>query len=348
MKSPILFIIFKREDTTRTVFNRIREARPPKLYIAADGPRPERPEEKKQCLKARKVVENVDWPCEVHHLYRDENMGCGKGVSSAISWFFEHEEQGIIIEDDILPHPDFFKYCDEMLEKYKDNEQIQMIAGCNYFYDGYQSDYSYYMSTFACIWGWATWRRVWSTYQFDVNAYPEDEIKHKMTLHLLKDSDLYFQRVYDRMKAHIIDTWDYQFVLNQVYYGRYSISPFTNMIENIGMGDVNATHTTSENEIVSGHKSYSPYPLRHPNELKPDAAADEVAKVNSGQAVSEENLKKEAQEEINMLYIALQDIRKGYRVLERKNQKHLRQVRILTIVSALLFLLSVILLVIML
>ena len=142
MKSAILFIIFKRPDTTKRVFERIREAQPPRLYIAADGPRSNKPGEAEKCAAARKVVETIDWPCEVHRLYRDENLGCGKGVSSAITWFFEHEEQGIIIEDDILPHIDFFKYCDEMLDRYKDDERIQMVCGRSCLYTGYKFDAS--------------------------------------------------------------------------------------------------------------------------------------------------------------------------------------------------------------
>ena len=134
MESAVLFIIFKRADTVQKVFERIREAKPPRLYIAADGPRKDRDDEVEKCMAARKAVENVDWPCETHRLYRDKNMGCGKGVSSAITWFFEHEEQGVIIEEDVLPHIDFFKYCDEMLDRYKDEERIQGISGHNVFY----------------------------------------------------------------------------------------------------------------------------------------------------------------------------------------------------------------------
>ena len=140
MISPVLFLIFKRAETTKKVFERIKEAKPPKLYIAADGPRRDRPEEVAKCVETRKIVENIDWPCEVYRLYREENLGCGKGVSSALDWFFDNEEQGIIIEDDILPNIDFFKYCDEMLELYKNDERIQLITGRNAFFEEYKTD----------------------------------------------------------------------------------------------------------------------------------------------------------------------------------------------------------------
>ena len=139
MKSPVLFIIFIREDTTRKVFEKIREAKPPRLYIAADGPRPGRPDDIEKCKATRSIVNDIDWECEVKTLFRDENLGCGKGVSSAITWFFDNEPEGIIIEDDILPNMEFFKFCDEMLEKYRDDERIQLVAGFNSFFDGFIS-----------------------------------------------------------------------------------------------------------------------------------------------------------------------------------------------------------------
>ena len=284
MKSPVLFIIFKREDTTRRVFERLREAQPPRLYIAADGPRVNRPDEVEKCKKTRKIVETIDWSCEVHHLYHDQNLGCGKGVSSAISWFFEQEEQGIIIEDDILPHIDFFRYCDEMLERYKNDERIQLISGTNYFYDDdYHTDSSYYMSRFMSIWGWASWRRVWNTYEFDVNQLNAIRIKQQLYSNLPRKSAKYFMDVYYAMKSFKVDTWDFQLFLNQQYYNRFSISPFTNMVENIGMGVEGATHTNSVDERIINHHAKSPYPLCHPSPIKTDINADMEAMRASGQ-----------------------------------------------------------------
>ncbi len=143
MKSPVLFLIFNRPDTTAKVFEAIREARPPKLYIAADGPRPNRAGEKDRCEVTRAIATQVDWPCEVKKLFRDENLGCGKAVSEAITWFFENEPEGIILEDDILPHPDFFPYCDEMLEKYRDNDRVGIISGHNHIYRDLNRESSY-------------------------------------------------------------------------------------------------------------------------------------------------------------------------------------------------------------
>ena len=284
MKSAVLFLIFKRPDTTRRVFERIREAQPPRLYIAADGPRKDRPDEAEKCALARQIVENVDWPCEIHRLYRDENLGCGKGVSSAITWFFDHEEQGIIIEDDILPHIDFFRYCDEMLEKYKDDKHIHLISGYNFFYDGYCSEVSYYLSDFGSIWGWASWKRVWKTYRYDVNDYPEKDLVLKIYSRFPGKTAKYYHRVYKLMKYHKIDTWDLQFAMNRFYFDRYSIVPFVNMVENIGFGSSDATHTNTNSSFVN-RTAESPYPLRHPSPVMEDLEADRVAIQNGGMYV---------------------------------------------------------------
>ncbi len=283
MKSPLLFIIYRRPETTKLVFERISEARPPRLYIAADGPHFDRKDEEEKCACVRKIVEKVDWPCEVFRLYRDENLGCGRGVSSAISWFFEHEEQGVIIEDDILPNLDFFSYCDEMLDKFKDDETIQLISGYNYFYDGYKSDISYYKSCLMSIWGWASWRRVWKTYDYDVNNLDSLHMKRQLFKRLPRKTAAFFMDIFVKMKSFEVDTWDYQLFLNQQYYDRYSVATFVNMIENIGMGGEGAAHTVAPSETLSSHKAYSPYPLFHPNPLCTDNNADIIAFRLSGQ-----------------------------------------------------------------
>ena len=274
-------MIFKREDTTRRVFERIREARPPRLYIAADGPRVDRPDEVEKCNSTRKVVENVDWPCEVHHLYREENLGCGKGVSSAITWFFEHEEQGIIIEDDILAHIDFFTYCDELLERYKDDERTQLISGWNWIYNGYKANNSsYYLSPYMSIWGWATWKRVWDTYSFDLKGLDDQVVIKALNEMLPHKSVAYLCDFFTRMKSFQIDTWDYQLWYNQFLYGRYSIIPYTNMITNIGF-DEDASHTKKGSSKTENRTASSPYPLIHPSYLDLDPIAIKMTMINA-------------------------------------------------------------------
>ena len=285
MKSPVLFIIFKRENTTKRVFDRIREARPPKLYIAADGPRESRPEEKVKCEQTRKIVELIDWDCEVHRLYRDKNLGCGKGVSSAITWFFQHEEQGIILEDDVLPNKDFFSFCDEMLDRYKDNHQIQLVAGFNFFFDGYSSPYSYYMSRFLQIWGWASWKRVWDTYENDISRLPQSNVISCLKKCFPRSVYRYYKKVYFSMLKRESDTWDHQFFFNQLLYNRYSIIPYHNLISNIGCGTEEASHITNSGdrmiELIIEHESESLGTLRHPDQMYYDSKADLIYAINS-------------------------------------------------------------------
>lgn len=270
MKSPVLFVIFKREDTTRQVFQRIREAQPPRLYIAADGPRADRPDEIAKCEATRKLVENVDWPCEVHRLYRDKNLGCGKGVSSAITWFFEHEEEGIIIEDDILPHMDFFRYCDEMLERYRNTPQVKCICGSNAFYEDVKYDYSYYFSHYMFVWGWATWRRTWNEYDFTLKSMTRESFINKIKLFpIKKGSKALAIALFDKMTSDDpIDTWDYQLVFSIWNHGGLNIVPISNLCKNIGFATEEAAHTTEHNEHIENHETKSCYPLIHPIAIK--------------------------------------------------------------------------------
>jgi hypothetical protein len=156
LDSPILFIIFKRVDTTRQVFDAIRQAKPKQLYVAADGPRKEVVGETELCRQTRDIIRQIDWDCELKTLFRDENLGCGLGVSTAITWFFRHVEQGIILEDDCLPHPDFFLYCQELLEKYKEDDQVMLIGGSNFQNGTQRGKASFYFSAIPLIWGWAS------------------------------------------------------------------------------------------------------------------------------------------------------------------------------------------------
>lgn len=283
MNSAVLFLIFNRPDTTKVVFECIRQARPPRLYVAADGPRKGRLDDIEKCRKSRSIINSIDWPCSVFKLFREENAGCGKGVSEAITWFFEKEEQGIILEDDIVPHPDFFSYCDLMLDKFKDDDRIQQIVGRNAFYNGFNSKYSYYMSSLYHMWGWATWRRVWETYVFDTKNLPRSEFIKKLNgRDLPEDTKRLWRGLFDIMRRHKVDTWDYQLYFNQILYGRFSIVPYVNMTKNIGINTIDATHTTEENTKDSNFEGDSPFPIVHPECFFEDHKADYVFSINYG------------------------------------------------------------------
>ena len=161
LRTPVALLIFNRPDTTERVFNAVAKARPSKLLVVADGPRDSRPGEAARCEQTRAIIKRVDWDCEVITNFADRNMGCKLRVSSGIDWIFEQVEEAIILEDDCLPDPSFFRFCDEMLERYRDNERVGMVSGGNLQFGRHRGTGSYYFSKYTHIWGWASWRRAW-------------------------------------------------------------------------------------------------------------------------------------------------------------------------------------------
>ena len=231
--TPILFLIFNRPVPTKKVFEQIRIAKPSKLFVAADGSRPNKKGEYELCVETRSIVELIDWDCEVKTLFRTENLGCGKAVSSAIDWFFENVEEGIILEDDCLPNQSFFTFCEEMLRYYKDDHSVMHIGGTNYQNGIQRGDGSYYFSRYAHIWGWATWKDRWAFYDFSLENYKEHSTEGlgKGLISLL-----------NLVKSKEVDTWDIQWFMSVWFSGGLSITPNVNLVKNIGYG-TSATHT---------------------------------------------------------------------------------------------------------
>jgi hypothetical protein len=264
-KTPILFLIFNREDTTRQVFEAIRQQKPKYLFVAADGARKNRPGEAKICQRVRNIATQIDWDCELKTLFRNENLGCKMAVSSAITWFFDNVEQGIILEDDCLPDPSFFPYCEELLVRYKDDERIGHISGNNYLPGIVTGGLSYDFCFVAHIWGWATWRRVWKNY--DVNfPFWEAQKEKRPFLFYNKMEEIYFSSfIPDVLKyKNGINTWDTQYYFGLRLQNQLAIYPAINMVTNIGIGNVNATHTSKEkNKLILPMSSIS-FPLKHP------------------------------------------------------------------------------------
>ncbi|ATC62890.1 nucleotide-diphospho-sugar transferase [Nibricoccus aquaticus] len=274
MKSPLLFLIFNRPDTTATVFSRIREARPTRLYIAADGPRATRPDEARHCADTRAIATAIDWPCQVTTLFRDKNLGCKEAVSSAIDWFFSHEEEGIILEDDCVPAPDFFPFCDTLLAHHRHDHRIRHIAGCNFQQGTTRGDGSYYFSNLTHVWGWASWRRAWHDYDKDLARYTEDEIFEQLETRfhdpLLAAAWL---EMAVSIKKKTVDTWDIQLAVTNLMHGGLSIIPNVNLISNIGF-DSRATHTLSATDPKNAQPIGALGEIRHPSTPVADLAAD--------------------------------------------------------------------------
>jgi hypothetical protein len=278
MKNPVLFLVFNRPETTRRVFAAIRAARPPKLYVAADGPRPTKAGELAQCNEVRRIATSVDWPCEVKTLFRESNLGCKMGVSGGISWFFDHEPQGIVLEDDVLPMPSFFDYCDELLERYRDDARVTMVSGCNLVADRFHVDESYFFARSCHIWGWASWRRAWRYYDVRMPAWPawRDGGGLKALAGGNPLFEFYWRRKFDSCyEGRGENTWDYQWTFASWLAGGLSAVSAVNQVRNLGFGD-DATHTTKGTpEYVTACPALPlGLPLVHPNEVVPQPAAD--------------------------------------------------------------------------
>ena len=212
LTTPILFLIFNRPVVTKQVFEAIRAMKPTKLYVAADGPRPGVHDEIENCRMAREAATAIDWQCDVKTLFREENLGCGRGVSSAITWFFKQEEEGIILEDDCYPSADFFPFCVELLDRYRNDKRIMAITGTNLVPERLRSnEYSYAFSNHNNIWGWASWRRAWDLYDYEMSNYAKIKelgyLKNNFSSQYEHD---YFEWVFERTYLIPSITWDYQ------------------------------------------------------------------------------------------------------------------------------------------
>jgi hypothetical protein len=273
-QSPILFIIFNRPDTTQRVFDKIKEAQPQRLYVAADGPRATKPAEAEMCEQARAIIKQIDWPCEVKTLFRDSNLGCKHAVSSAIDWYFENEEEGIILEDDCLPANDFFRYCDTMLERYRYDTRIRHVGGCNLQMGEKWGDASYYFSNMTHVWGWAGWRRVWKEYDKELSRYHSNEVRPQLET-IFSDKFIVdtWEELFNHVKGGRIDTWDYQLGFLNFFNNSLSVIPNVNLISNIGFGE-NSTHTTDANSLNANLPLGKLGDITHPLYVLPQKGAD--------------------------------------------------------------------------
>jgi len=262
MKTPILFLIYNRPETTLKVFEKIREVRPSRLYIAADG---HKPGEEKKCIEAREIVENIDWNCNVKKFYRNKNLGCKIAVSSAIDWFFENEEMGIILEDDCLPDISFFGFCENLLEKYKDDKKIMMICGTSYLPDNLQYNFSYYFSHYYSVWGWATWGRAWKLYDPTMkDFYTLKENGFFKNVFPTKQMAQFFEKVFSDTKEGKINTWDYQWAYSCLISRSLVITPIKNLISNIGYGSSRENVVTKSKTCGKSTSSINTANIHHP------------------------------------------------------------------------------------
>ncbi len=274
-RSPVLLLIFNRPELTAQVFTAIRAALPARLYIAADGPRQDQPGDVNRCALAREIVTAVDWPCEVRTLFRDTNRGCKRAVSEALDWFFCEEEAGIVLEDDCLPHPDFFRFCDTLLERYAGDERVSVITGDNFQRGRRRGDASYYFSKYNHCWGWASWRRAWRLYDGDLSFWPAWKGSATWRERIPNAAErTYWEAIFDSVARGEIETaWDYPWTASLWYSGGLTSTPNVNLVTNIGFGE-DATHTrgAGRRHVMPRHEIGT---ITHPTDVVCDERADD-------------------------------------------------------------------------
>lgn len=274
--TAILLLVFNRPDKVEQVINVIRSIAPKRLYVASDGPRTDHPDDSKKVAQARQIATNLDWQCKLETLFQNDNLGCRRAVSGAIDWFFEHEEQGIIIEDDCVLDPSFFPYADELLERFKDDERIMAISAMHCHGNAHKPKHSYFFSRYNHCWGWATWKRAWKLYQPEMSQWPALRATDWL-LSIGNGSRVfrdYWTAVFDSAYAGEVDSWAYRWTFSCWSQSGLSILPAKNLVTNIGFGE-DATHTSESVPVASTLLLEElEFPLIHPEIVTPDIEAD--------------------------------------------------------------------------
>jgi hypothetical protein len=266
LSTPVAFLIFNRPDLTQIVFKAIAKAEPKQLFVVADGPRS--PEEMEKCAQARDIIGRVDWECEVFTNYSDKNLGCGRRVSSGIEWVFSEVEEAIFLEDDTLPDPSFFPYCESLLERYRYDERIMTINGNSFQLGSRRTEYSYHFTKYCSCWGWASWRRAWKHYDYEMKTWPLFKQTGMMKMICSDPCERRFwTSLFDTMHENpvAIDTWDHQWKYACWSQNGLSIEPSVNLVANIGLGRTDASHTCGYNPLLAElSKNQELREIKHP------------------------------------------------------------------------------------
>lgn len=275
---PVLFLTFNRPQHTLAVLQHLRELEPAVLYVHCDGPRAEHADDISKVAAVRTMIEQqIDWPCKVHTLFRSVNLGLRAGVYDAINWFFTQETEGIILEDDCVPDPTFFRFCQEMLTQYRDDPQIMHIGGSNLAQKfTSQRIESYVFSRFSFVWGWATWRRAWEKMSLTLDGL-EDFSKTKKYKQFVVNSlaRIYMLDKFYHTKERKNNSWAYAWFYSILKNNGLCIVPCKNLVQNVGVGESSATNTTSANEDARIRANHLDWPLIHPLQRTPEASLEQ-------------------------------------------------------------------------
>jgi len=313
VRHPVVFFIFNRPDLTQLVFDVIRRAAPTTLYVIADGPRHEA--DAPLCAEARTVVEQVDWPCTVQTLFREQNLGCGRSVSSGIDYVFEREEAAIFLEDDTLPSDTFFSFCDELLDRYRNNPKIVHIGAVCYWASSISTRESYYFSRYPHIWGWATWKRAWVHYDFNLTGYESEKTKVLLRANChSRNEQKYWNRFFLLVKSQTLHAWSYQWIYACWKQNGLAITPTVCLVKNLGFR-ADATHTLTAHPLEMGLKNEEIGEIVHPKIIERNKKLDrqtyKIFYKNSSW-----NIRRFSQWILWKLYVLYRFIREIYRSLK--------------------------------
>lgn len=273
LDTPVVLFIFRRPELTERVFNCIAEAKPPELYIIADGPRKGSDEDVRVCNQTREVID-VDWDCDVQRNYADQNLGLKRRFSSGLNWVFNKTDNAIILEDDCLPSQDFFRFCEIMLRKYQDDQRVMNISGTNFLTEWKPDVQDYHFSVYGGIWGWATWKRAWTNYDPEIPEWERTEAKESVRGFIADDKQYHWRKkLFNEVRSGKIDTWDYQWSFYRLVNSGLSVVPSNNLVSNIGFG-THATHTTTDKGYSNLKRHEMDFPIRMREFVAPDRDYD--------------------------------------------------------------------------
>ncbi len=283
MKTAVALCIFNRPETTARVFAAITAAQPPVLLVVADGPRANRPGEAEKCAAARAIIEQVNWPCEVRTNFAATNLGVKHRMASGVTWVFEQVEEAIILEDDILPDPTFFRFCEELLERYRDDERVGYIGGHNVLFGKRTNPYSYYFTYNLNEWGWASWRRAWQYYDVEMKLWGVIGDQGQIPSYLRTELHPRNARRWNDLsyRGEMTDKWDNQWGFACRAQSMLAITPSVPLIKNLGLG-ADATTTTITYKLDELGAEEMQFPLAHPPYVLHDVIADRIADTASG------------------------------------------------------------------
>jgi len=265
-KVPVLLLFFNRPEHASTVLERVRAVRPSRVYVHCDGPRAGVAGEAEKVAAVRALVNTIDWQCEVYTLFRAKNMGLRNGVSNALDWFFEQEEMGIVLEDDCLPDISFFPYCETLLKEYQNDPKVMHIAGSNLAAEITAGQIeSYFFSKFVFVWGWASWRSAWKKMSLNLDALDAFVAQNRLAeITSNTMSQAYLLDKFETTRQKKNNSWAYAWLFSVLQARGMSIVPSKNLVQNTGIGEAGATHTSKKDARAAIRADQLDFPLIHP------------------------------------------------------------------------------------